>query len=61
MIYEEIREDAGVRFIGKTDAQILRELYGVRGRRHNVLPDEQSEHQDQMAAMAEDEPGSQTH
>jgi hypothetical protein len=54
MISEAILEHADARFIGMTDAQILRELFGARGRhgmarRRTVLPDEQSEHQDEMA------------
>jgi hypothetical protein len=61
MIREEIREDASLHFIGKTDAQILRELFGGRRRGRMALPDGQSEHQNEMAAMAEDETGSQNH
>jgi hypothetical protein len=53
MIREEIREDAGVHFIGKTDAQILRELAASWGHRVVVLPDEEFEQQDNMAAMPE--------
>jgi len=60
MIREEIRDDGDLRFIGKTDAQILRELYGTRARRGIVLADEQSEPQNKMAAMPNDETGSQT-
>ncbi len=57
MTREEIREDADLDFIGKTDAQILRELYGFpirTGRRGFVLPDEQFA-QDNMAARPDDE------
>jgi hypothetical protein len=61
MIREETREDADLHFIGKTDAQILRELYGIRARRGIVLSDEQSEHQNKIAAMPDDEKESQTH
>jgi hypothetical protein len=53
MIREEIREDTGVHFIGKTDVQILRELAASWGRRAGVLPDEEFEQQDNMAAMPE--------
>ena len=53
MIREEIREDAGVHFIGKTDAQILRELAASWGHRVVVRPDEEFEQQDNMAAMPE--------
>jgi hypothetical protein len=60
MLREEIRDDADLHLIGKTDAQILRELYGVPARRGRVLLDEQSEHQIKMAA-SDDETGSQTH
>jgi hypothetical protein len=49
MIREEIVEDAGAHFIGMTDAQILRELFGGRGRRSIVVPDEQSGDQGEMA------------
>ena len=60
MIREEIRDDGDLHFIGKTDAQILRELYGTRARRGIVLADEQSEHQNNMAVIPNDETGSQT-
>jgi hypothetical protein len=61
MIREEIREDAELHFIGKTDAQILRELFGGRIRRPVALPDEQSEHQSKVAPALDRETGSQTH
>jgi hypothetical protein len=63
MLSEEIRDDADLPFIGKTDAQILRELYGVQirtGRRRFFLPDEQSEYQDEITGP-DDEAGSQAH
>jgi hypothetical protein len=50
---EEIRDDASLHFIGKTDAQILRELFGGRVRRSTALPDEQSEHQTKMAGTVD--------
>jgi hypothetical protein len=56
MIREETLEDADAHFIGLTDAQILRELFGARGRRRAVLSEEPSEHQD---GMADDEAESQ--
>lgn len=61
MIREETREDGDLHFIGKTDAQILRELYGLRTRRGIIMPDELSEHQNEIAAIPDDETGSQTH
>ena len=61
MLHEEIRDDADLHFTGKTDAQILRELYAFRGRRLVVLPDEQSEHQNTMAAIPDDEIEGQIH
>lgn len=61
MIREEIRDDGDLHFIGKTDAQILRELFGIHGRRSIVLPDEQYEHQDNTPTMPDDEKGSQSH
>jgi hypothetical protein len=61
MIREEILEDAELHFIGKTDAQILRELFGGRIRRPIGLPDEQSEHQSKIAPAPDHEIGSQTH
>jgi len=48
---EEIQDGAGLHFLGKTDAQILRELYGGRTRRSIVLPEERSEHRHNMASQ----------
>ena len=55
MIRDEVREDVDPRFIGKTDAQILRELAAIWGHRGVVLPDEESGRQTKMAAMPDDE------
>jgi hypothetical protein len=55
MIREEIREDAGVHFIGKTDAQILRELAASWGHRVVARPGEEFERQDEMAATPDDD------
>jgi hypothetical protein len=61
MIREDIQENADLRFIGKTDAQILRELYGSPARRRAVSRDEKTEHQIKAAAAPDDETGSQIH
>jgi hypothetical protein len=61
MIREEIREDAGASFIGKTDAQILRELYGIPARRRIARPGEQSEHRNKSAATPDGETETQAH
>jgi hypothetical protein len=61
MIREEIRDDADPHFTGKTDAQILRELYGLRSRRGIVLNEELPEHPNKMAAISDDETESQIH
>jgi hypothetical protein len=60
MIREEFQEDADLHFIGKTDAQILRELFGGRTRGRIASPDERSEHQNRMTAP-DNEAGSQAH
>ncbi len=60
MLREEIRDEADLPFTGKTDAQILRELFGGRTRRRTVRPDEGSEHPNTMAGVPDDETGSQT-
>jgi hypothetical protein len=61
MIREDIQENADLRFAGKTDAQILRELYGSPARRRAVPRDENAEHQSKAAAASEDEAGSPIH
>jgi hypothetical protein len=61
MIREEIRDDADLHFIGKTDAQILRELYGFRTRRRIALTDDQSAHKIKMTETPDGEAGSHTH
>jgi hypothetical protein len=60
MIREEIRDEPGLPFIAKTDAQILRELFGARTRGRIASPDEQSEHQNEIAGPR-DEAAHQTH
>jgi hypothetical protein len=56
-----IHDGVGDLFIGKTDAQILRELAAKWGHPGFDLPDGQSEHQGKMAAKPGDETGSRTH
>jgi hypothetical protein len=50
MIRDEIREDDDIRFIGKTDVQILRELAASWGHQI-VLRDEESGQQNIMASV----------
>jgi hypothetical protein len=56
-----IRDDVDHLFIGKTDAQILRELAAIWGHRGFVLPDEQLEQQTDLAVWPDDETEGQTH
>jgi hypothetical protein len=58
MINGEIFDD---RFIGKTDAQILRELAATWGHPGFVLPDEQFEQPIELAVWPDDETVSPTH
>ena len=51
-----IGDEVNPLFIGKTDAQILRELAAIWGHRGFALPDEQFQQQDKMAATRNDDP-----